>query len=274
MQINKEIITKEAEKFITHIFLLPETESVRVKDIVVRKGDSISEKLQKMVEKSYHDCYSDMDLHVTVRINPKDSMTPSEYLKRADRFGLDDETCLGLDFASDNRMYRIVMRNGVRYDMGIDFVYDDKAGIIQMLPVQTKNSNPNWPLQNVNRFWFVQVQALGKLYRKDYLIGDHLANMNLNETLVQQMVLRDLKYGTNHHRYGYEEELTYLKYKKDCPIKANQKVVQLISEKLYCAALAYDELTSAFYPEYRKRSQDYFELWQCYEHDRMQETDK
>lgn len=72
MQINKDIITKEAEKFITHIFLLPETESVRVKDIVVRKEESISEKLKKMVEKSYHDCYSDLDLHVTVRINPSD----------------------------------------------------------------------------------------------------------------------------------------------------------------------------------------------------------
>lgn len=153
MQINKDIITKEAEKFITHIFLLPETESVRVKDIVVRKEESISEKLKKMVEKSYHDCYSDLDLHVTVRINPSDPVTPSEYLKRPDRFGLDDETCLGFDFVSENRMYRMVMRNGVRYDMGIDFVYDDKAGIIQLLPVQTKNSNPNWPLQNVNRFW-------------------------------------------------------------------------------------------------------------------------
>ncbi len=274
MQINKDIITKEAEKFITHIFLLPETESVRVKDIVVRKEESISEKLKKMVEKSYHDCYSDLDLHVTVRINPSDPVTPSEYLKRPDRFGLDDETCLGFDFVSENRMYRMVMRNGVRYDMGIDFVYDDKAGIIQLLPVQTKNSNPNWPLQNVNRFWFVQVQALGKLYRKDYLIGDHLANMNLNETLVQQMVLRDLKYGTNHHRYGYEEELIYLKYKNDCPIQAEQKVFQMISEKLYCAALAYDELTSAFYPDYRKRSQDYFELWQCYEYNRIVKTDK
>ena len=29
--------------------------------------------------------------------------------------------------------------------------------------------------------------------------------MNCNETLVMQMVLRDLKYGTNHHRYPNEK---------------------------------------------------------------------
>ena len=45
-------------------------------------------------------------------------------------------------------------------------------------------------IENINRFWFIQIQALGKLYRKDYLISSHLANMNCNETLVMQIVLR------------------------------------------------------------------------------------
>ena len=82
-----------------------------------------------------------------------------------------------------------------------------------LITLQSQNnaySNPNWPIENINRFWFVQIQALGKLYRKDFLISNHLANMNLNETLVQQMVLRDMEHGTNHHRYGYVEKIAYM----------------------------------------------------------------
>ena len=265
MQMTKEMIIKEAEKFIHSIFQLPEVVSVRVKDITADKSDNITEKVLQMVDKSYHVCYSDVDLHVTIRMNPEDPLTPSEYMKRADRFGIDEEHCLGFAFIHENRMYRIVMKNGVRYDMGFDFVFADTAERIPMVPGNRKENNPDWPAESVNEFWFVQVQALGKLYRNDYLIGDHLANRNLNETLVQQMVLRDLQYGTNHHRYGHKEELTYLKYKNECPVKTGDSVFQMISEKLYSAALTYDELTSVFYPDYEKRSENFFEIWKCYE---------
>lgn len=92
--------------------------------------------------------------------------------------------------------------------------------------------------------------------------------MNLNETLVQQMVLRDMKYGTNHHRYGYEEELIYVKYQGMCPMKSGNDTFDLIADKLYSAALAYDELTKIFYPEYEGRSEIFFEIWKCYEENR------
>ena len=49
------------------------------------------------------------------------------------------------------------------------------------------------------------MQALGKLLRRDYLIADHLAHMLIMEGLVLQMEMRDAKYGTNIHRYGYGE---------------------------------------------------------------------
>ena len=78
-------------------------------------------------------------------------------------------------------------------------------------------SNINWSLEKIYQFWFVQIQALGKLYRNDFLISSHLANSNINETFVQQMVLRDLKYHTNHHQYGDKEDLIYLKYTGQCP---------------------------------------------------------
>ncbi len=268
MQINRETITIELDKLIDTIFQLPEVTAVKVRDVVMERGEDRSVKLQDAMEKSYHDCCSDVDLAVHVTLSPKDSVTTSEYMKRIDRFGIGEENCLGFCYVDGNNMYRIIMKNGMRYDFGFEFAYDESAQMVSMMPEHEKYSNPNWPRDNVNRFWFTQIQALGKLYRKDFLIGSHLANMNLNETLVQQMVLRDMKYGTNHHRYGYEEELTYLNYKGKCPVKSGDDTFDLIADKLYSAALAYDELTKVFYPEYESRSENFFEIWKCYEHNR------
>ena len=127
---------------------------------------------------------------------------------------------------------------------------NDTAEIITLQTEEDELNNPNWSIENVNRFWFVQIQALGKLYRKDFLISNHLANMNLNETLVQQMVLRDMEHGTNHHRYGYEEQIAYMSNRNKCPIKTENDYFNIIADKIYCAALTYDELTLLFYPEY------------------------
>lgn len=113
------------------------------------------------------------------------------------------------------------------------------------------------------------IHALAKLYRKDFLIGDHLANINLNETLIQQMVLRDLKYGTNQHRYGYEEELEYIKNKNKCLLHTKNEQFNLIADKIYCAALTYDKLTKAFYSEFGTRSSNFFDIWNCYEQARL-----
>ena len=52
--------------------------------------------------------------------------------------------------------------------------------------------------------------------------------MNLNETLVQQMVLRDMEYGTNHHRYGCEEPIAYMSNKHMCPIKTENDYFNII----------------------------------------------
>lgn len=114
-------------------------------------------------------------------------------------------------------------------------------------------------------FWFVQVQALGKLYRNDFLISDHLANININETLVQQMVLRDIKYGTNFHRFGYKEELEYLKAdENECPYKRDNKIFNHIANKIYASSITYDKLTLHFYPEYIGRKEALFDIWEYY----------
>ncbi len=268
MQINRDIIKKELNKLIDVIFTLSEVTAVKIRDVVIKKGEERADKLEEAMDKSYHDCCSDVDLAVLVTISPKDTMTPSQYMKRIDRFGISEEICLGFFCVEGNNMYRIIMKNGMRYDFGFEFSYDESAEKISMDQREEEYSNPNWSRDNVNRFWFMQLQALGKLYRKDFLISCHLANMNLNETLVQQMVLRDMKYGTNHHRYGYEEDLTYLKYKGKCPVKSGNDTFDLIADKIYSAAMAYDELTKEFYPEYENRSENLFEIWKCYEEKR------
>lgn len=268
MQITREIIKTELDKMINAIFTLPEATAVKIRDVVMEKGEGRTDKLEEAMEKSYHDCCSDVDLAVLITISTKDTVTTSEYMKRIDRFGISEENCLGFCYVEGNNMYRIIMKNGMRYDFGFEFIYDESAESVSMIQKQEEYNNPNWSRDSVNRFWFMQIQALGKLYRKDFLISSHLANMNLNETLVQQMVLRDMKYGTNHHRYGYEEELVYLKYKGKCPVKSGNDTFDLIADKLYSAALAYDELAKTFYPEYESRSEIFFEIWKCYEQNR------
>lgn len=273
ISINKEIVERELTKLIKNILTLEEIDSIRIRDIIMKEDSIVSKKISQAIERSYHDCYSDVDMHIVVKINPRDTMTFLEYMKRIDRFGLSKEDCLGLIFDKGNNICRIVLKNGMRYDVSFIFEYDDTADIIEMQPEEKEYSNSNYPLENVNRFWFVQVQALGKLYRKDYLISDHLANINLNETLVQQMVLRDMKYGTNHHRYGYEEEPAYLHNKGKCFIKTQDEIFNRIADKLYCAALTYDELIALFYPEYEKKSDNFFDIWKCYEENRLSEID-
>lgn len=265
MQINREIVKKELDKFISKLFLLPEVICVKIRDVVIQKNVERMDKLQEAMDKSYHDCYSDVDLSIVVKFSSGEIITPTEYMKNMERFGINTDDCLGFCFVEENNMYRIIFKNGMRYDFGFEFEYDDKAEVITFSEKEDEYSNPDWSIENVNRFWFVQIQALGKLYRKDFLISNHLANMNLNETLVQQMVLRDIEHGTNHHRYGYEEELAYIKNKYKCPIKTQNDCFNMIADKIYCAALTYDELTLLFYPEHKTRFSDFMEIWKCYE---------
>ena len=126
-------------------------------------------------------------------------------------------------------------------------------------------NNPDWPLDNINRFWFVQVQALTKLYRRDYLISAHLANMNLNDTLVMQMIMRDKKYSTNHHRYGYSKQLEYIQDMGKMPYNAPDATFGRIADQLYAAALTYDRLVKYFYPQYQERAGEFKSIWNEYD---------
>ena len=136
--------------------------------------------------------------------------------------------------------------------------------------VRIEKENPDWPVDNINRFWFIEVQALGKLYRKDHLISAHLANMNCNDTLVMQMILRDKEFGTSHHRYGHSESLEYTGDLGKMPYTTEDPAFDMIADHLYAAALSYDRLVKNFYPGYQDRSDDLFAVWDQYENMREQ----
>ena len=271
--LSRQIMESEFVKYIDKIFKFPEVKNAKVRDVVIDR-DNKDNTIKQAFDIGYHDCYSDIDLSIMVRLPKNGSISADEYMKQLDRFGVNVDTALGWAFVPENHMYRIIFKNGMRYDFGFDFEYVEE----DLLNTEIKNGqdnkvydeiqNEHWPIENINRFWFVQIQALGKLYRKDYLISSHLANMNCNETLVMQMVLRDIKYGTNHHRYGYSEELEYVKYLGKSQYKTDDTTFNRISEHIYAAALAYDRLAKEFYPKYKERSSTLFEIWDYYHKNR------
>ena len=111
--------------------------------------------------------------------------------------GIIKENILGIKFekVEDNFVIRIVQKNGIRYDIVLSGINSFQLeNEINML----KKSET-----------FVAILALGKLMREDYLISAHLAHILCMNSLVEQMVERDLKYNTNFHRYGYKEKLKY-----------------------------------------------------------------
>ena len=263
------VLTKEKMQalffqFLGEIFAHPEVVSATVKEVFITR-ETMEEAGKKAFDASFHDLYSDVDLSVKVCLPNDGSVTSEEYEKRIDRFGVNEDTALGWMFVPDNHVYRLIFKNGMRYDLLFEFEYSDDAALELGEYSSPAADNPDWPMNNINQFWFIQIQALGKLYRKDNLISTHLANMNCNDTLVMQMIMRDKQYGTNHHRYGYSEEPEYLKDLGKMPYKSDDPTFNRIADHIYAASLAYDRLAKNFYPEYQDRSEDFFAVWDWYE---------
>lgn len=268
-QLSKEKMEELFLQYLQGIFKHTEISSTCVKGVVITR-DTIEEAGKRAFESGFHDFYSDIDLSVKVRLPRDGSVTPEEYIKRIDRFGVNGNTALGWMIVPENSVCRIIFYNGMRYDLIFEFDYADDVSLYTGNLASQEENNMDWPVDNINRFWFVQIQALGKLYRGDHLISAHLANANCNETLVLQMIMRDQQYGTNHHRYGYSEELEYVKDLGRVPYKTDDPVFNRIADHLYASALAYDRLVKNYYPKYQDRSGAFFDIWDWYESCRNQ----
>ena len=261
--LTKDSVEGSFIQYMEKIFELPEIVSGCVKKNVITRGN-LQDVGRRAFEAGFHDEFSDTDLTLTVRLPEDGSVTPDEYLRRIDRFGVTKETALGWMFVPVNHVCRSVFRNGTRYDLRFEFVFEgDEA--VDLGSYSGTEENPDWPVENINRFWFTEVQALTKLYRKDHLISSHLANMNCNDTLVMQMIMRDHEYSTNHHRYGHSETLEYVSELGKMPYEFDDPTAGRIADHIYAAASAYDRLAVYFYPGYQARSEEFFAIWEAYE---------
>lgn len=262
MEINFEKYVQALSETVRRAFSLPEVKHIRIRDVVLMRNDALTDGIRWAAEKSWHDVCSDVDLCVCAEGIPAEDR--GRYTQWMERFGFGRADCLGRFFVPDNSMWRLVTLAGMRYDFGFKFIDSPSTARFSFPETEARQEETLWPMESAERFWFVQVQALGKLFRRDYLIADHLAHMNLNETLVQQMIVRDQKKGTNHHRYGDGEERIYEKYLSVCPLCTGDDSHDRIAKKLYAAEAAFDELMLHFEPAWEARTPLFTELWQCY----------
>ena len=204
MIINKETITLRTLSILNNVLSLPEVEQIKIKDIVISSATDM-ENIKTALDKSYHDRLSDVDFCIWTKQSPNDfSCKEPVYKKHFSRLGLSEEL-LGVLFQNRDEngveCHRICLTDGFRADL---IFYPRVDENMCDLPVENATKeNPG------DSFWFIAIQALGKLLRRDYLIAAHLTHMLIMEGLVVQMTERDQLYHTNFHRYGYAEKLIY-----------------------------------------------------------------
>ena len=128
LRLSRELMESAFEKYLEAVFELPEIISASVKDITINR-ENTEDVGKRAFEAGFHDCYSDIDLLVKVCLPSDGSITPDTYMKRIDRFGVNRATALGWCFVPENKMYRIIFRNGMRYDFGFDFEYDENVNM-------------------------------------------------------------------------------------------------------------------------------------------------
>lgn len=267
IKIDRDEVKQHLHKYFTSLFELPEIKAFKIRNIMIENNAEMDEQIDKALDAGYHDCYSDTDLALVIGLKTGSAVTGRDYMEHPERYGIFRDDYLGFKKCYDSGICRVIFKNGIRCDIGFFIEHDDSyedidlTGDVQVYP----DDNKDWPIGRIDDFWFEMIQALAKLYRGDYLISSHLANVCINDTLVQQMVLRDIEHGTNHHRYGYKEKPEYLDHVDACPFISEDPIFNLTAGRLYAAALAYDELTKRFYPEHTGRSSIFFDIWSYYD---------
>ena len=275
MEISKDTIMQELIILLTRIFQLPEVNKIQIRDIEIFSTDE-NDKIKKAIEECYHDVLSDIDVAIHVTLHPEDVGNGHGYYCNPERLGLTRDNYLGLAFSDGNgglfQMYRVILKNGIRFDIGFYISEDSTAPIYQipqLIIEEIKDEGKfwtRWDLRKADNFWFVEILSLAKLMRGDYLLADHLANMQINETLVAQMLARDDIYGTNFHRFGYQEELDYkVDTRSEFIFTVKGETYNMIAIKILSAAISYDRLIKHSNPLYEERSRIFFEIWKEYE---------
>lgn len=270
MRIDRAAMRGALERLLAHAEGLPGFGRATVRGQLVSAGDAAA--LDAAVAHSWHDVLSDLDVKLELCVSPADAPA---YATAAGvgLLGFGRAQLLGLQLGgtADAPLYRMACRDGMRFDIGLRLTLDADCAVQGVKPVcepERRIEGRYWPCltaAHADAFWFVQVQALGKLLRGDYLIAAHLANCQVNETLVMQMRQRDDATGTNVHRYGGRERLAYMDGALPDFVVPHDATEAAIARQLCAAAAAYDALMPQLSEGYAPRADVFYELWRCYQ---------
>ena len=125
IQLHRDYVEVSFLRYIDDLLRLPEIEGVKLCDIVIQNNESKEANVKEALSQSYHDCYSDSDINIIVNLPANSKVTPLEYRKHPSRFGITPDKYLGFLKTGDSGVYRIVFKDGTRYDFGFEFRYDD-----------------------------------------------------------------------------------------------------------------------------------------------------
>lgn len=264
--ITKKFMYQEVKKILESLFSLPELENIIIKGVEI---SSLEEEhaINLALDNCYHDTYSDVDIEMKIKLGRGEyNSTSPIYADCLGRLGFGDDILGMSHYCTEERgeVIRLCKTNGMRFDL---ITTAECSEDIPLLP----HTNISEDLRKINNFWFVAIQALGKLMRKDYLIASHLAHMLIQEGLVLQMIIRDNEKSTNFHRFGYGEELEYLTIINQEDIlfaNTSDDYFNHIARLLYSAVKSYDSLSLSLNNSYKSRLKNYLEIWSCYHQNR------
>ena len=260
--INKEFMRRELIQLLSFIFNAHEIEKVDIKGISINSLED-EPAITDAINKCYHDMYSDIDINLHIKLNPDDyNGFGTIYADNMRRLGFENDILGLLHNRLENKgeLIRVCKTNGMRFDLAIYPVCVEAAPALPHTDLRTS-------VEKEDKFWFIAIQALGKLMRKDHLIAAHLAHEIIQEGLILQMILRDKEYNTNIHRFGYAEKLDYLDVIRQDEVpfgRTQDETFNYISELLYSAIKSFDRLCLSMNNSYKSRINDFLNIWSCY----------
>lgn len=170
MQISRQTMQLQTVEILKALFALPGFDSVSIKGISPASPDD-SQAVLSAIDASWHDILSDVDFKVRIAVHPSlRSLAKPLSHTLLSLMGLTDGI-LGLSIQGNAceiqeeavETVRLCLATGYRADIIFEIQWNENV------PPLSACENAPCP-SPCDAFWFIAVQALGKLLRRDYLI--------------------------------------------------------------------------------------------------------
>lgn len=93
IKLDKDSMKKNLCVLADSLFSLPEVECIKIKEVEIRAINK-DKMIDLAMDECFHDCYSDVDLCVVVKLSAEGGVSPDEYLKHIEHWGFPWETIL------------------------------------------------------------------------------------------------------------------------------------------------------------------------------------